>query len=135
MKLDRAAILEKAKSLGIEHHKTAKTAAIAKMITDLTGEEFEAATPKGKVKAADSDTIRAIIHSGDRENDERFAYFGINGKNINIEIGEEVDFPKIFLSCVHDANVDEKIAILDAKGEVTGKYKERKRKNYILERI
>ena len=134
--MNRKEVLAKAKELGIElSHKSEKTESIAKKIADLTGEPVEVEKADTPSKNASSDTVRCIIHSNDKDNDELSAYFGVNGENIRIQLGEEVDFPKKFIPAVNDAYVDEKIAILNDKGEVTGRYKERRRKNYILERL
>ncbi len=135
--MERKDVLERAKELGIElRHKTEKTVDIIKKIEDLTGEKIilnaNTTAPKEDKK---SDTIRAIIHSNDKDNDYVDAYVGVNGDNATFPLGEEIDFPKKFLPCIQDAVTKEKIAILDAKGAVTGEYKTRIRKNYILERI
>ena len=133
--MERKDVLARAEELGIElSHKTEKTASVIKKIEDLTGEKIVVETVK-KTEKEVSDTVRCIIHSNDKDNDEIEAYFGINGDNIQVLLGEEIDFPKKFLPCVSDASVEEKIAILNDAGEVTGKYRERVRKNYILERV
>ena len=134
--MERKDVLARAKELGIElRHKTEKTVDIIKKIEDLTGEKTIIETKPAPKEDTESDTIRAIIHSNDRDNDFVDAYVGINGENATFPLGEEIDFPKKFLPCIQDAVANEKIAILDAKGAVTGEYKERVRKNYILERV
>ena len=134
MALDRKEVLARAKDLGIEHHKTAKTTAIAKMIEDLTGDILDVETPKVKEDKG-SDTIRCIIHSNDKDNDELEAVGSLNGETWQVILGEEIDFPKKFVTCIRDAYVDTKIAILDEDGQPTGKYKERRRQNFIIEKL
>lgn len=130
--LTRAEVLEKAKDLGIEHHKSAKTTAVAKMVEDLTGETYEL---KKNVEPVTSGTIRCIIHSNDRENDEREVRGSLNGETWRALIGEEIEFPKKFLPCLDGAVEEQRVSVLDEAGQPTGKYKDRKHKRYILERV
>jgi len=134
--MERKDVLARAKELGIEiKHKTEKTASIIEKIEALTGEKIIVETVKATAPKKESDTIRCIIHCNDKDNDMTQGYFGINGDNFQCPLGEEIEMPKKFLPCIQDAYVDELIAVLNAKGEATGEYKERRRKNYILERV
>ncbi len=133
MALDRKAVFARAEDLGIEFKKNASTKSIAKMIEDLTGEEIEVEKTEPAIK--ESGIIRCIIHSNDKDNDEIEVYGGLNGKNFQVQIGEEIDFEEKFLPCINDAFVDKQVAILDEDGNPTGKYKNRRFKRYIIERL
>jgi hypothetical protein len=145
VKLTREELFEKAAELGIDAQRTEKSAVIAARIEALMGEDIEVIkTPKRekteKVRKVDDapkgeETIRCIIHSNDKDNDLTQETFVVNGKNVFVKLGEEIEFPVWAIPAVEDARVEETIAILDDKGQATGRYKKRWRKNYILERL
>lgn len=130
--LDREAALAKAKELGIVHDKRAKTKAIIKMITDLSGETFE---EKAVEKPVTEGTTRCIIHSNDRDNDEVEMTVGLNGEMLQIQIGEEVQLPNKYIGVIKCASIKRTTSVLNEDGEPTGKRKVRMEPRYIIEKV
>ena len=88
-----------------------------------------AATPATK-KA----TKKVIIHSNDRENDEKEVIGTYNGIAFQIPIGQEYDIPEGILGVLKDAQeVKHKSEIKD--GLPTGKTVEVKVPRYIIEQV
>ena len=145
MELTRADALEMAEELGIEHHKTAKTDYVVKLINELTDGDHTVADPKSpkieegedkpETKPENEDTVFCMIHSNDRDNEEVEVVGSVNGETYQAQIGEETNFPKKFLPSIECAVMEVKVAILDDAGQPTGKYKERKVKRYVIERL
>jgi len=141
MELNRKDALEMATELGIDFKKTAKTTALVGMINELTGKEYSYDNGKGETEKivdtnkTDEDTVFCMIHSNDRDNDETEVVGSVNGETYQVLIGEEINFPKRFLPSLNNAVMEVKTAILDEAGQPTGKYRERKVKRYVLERL
>lgn len=127
-----------AEELGVDVNKNLNGPQLAKKLTLVTGEEYsviKSGETKQEAKKGDGDTIRCIIHSNDRDNDEVEVVGSVNGEFFQAQIGEEIDFPKKFIAALDGAYYDERVAVLDEDGNPTGKYKERRVKRYILERL
>jgi len=133
----RSEAFELADDLGIDYNKNMKTVDLIKKIELVTGEKYKAVKePKKETeKKSDSDTVRCIIHSNDKDNDEYEVVGSVNGETFQALIGVEVDFPKKFIPALDGAFHEEKVAELDDDGNPTGKYKTRIHKRYILERL
>ena len=129
-----------AEELGLDISKNTSSKHVAKKLSLVTGEEYEIVKSEETKEAAktakdDDDTLRCIIHSNDRDNDEIEVVGSVNGEFFQAQIGEEIDFPKKFIPALDGAYYDERVAVLDDDGNPTGKYKERRVKRYILERL
>ena len=81
------------------------------------------------------DTVRCIIHSGDRDNDLIEVVGCVNGESYQALIGVEIDFPVKFLPSIKDAVVKEHIHIFDEHGNPTKEIRIRHHKRFIIERI
>lgn len=95
----------------------------------------EETTTTPPVEKDPNETIRCIIHSNDRENEEKMFEGHLNGKAIRVKLGEEIDFPVRFKSLIQGAVVETKIPLLDEDGTPNGKYKEVRRPRYIIEAV
>jgi len=146
--LTRDEAIEMATDLDIDFKKTHKTTYIIKLINDLTGNDYkekgeheekndkkQAKNKDDATKVGEEDTVRCIIHSNDRDNEETEVVGSVNGKTYQAQIGEEIDFPKEFIPSIKDAVIEVKMAILDDSGQPTGKYKERKQPRFVIERV
>lgn len=133
MTLTREQSLEKAKELNIVHGKRDKTSKVIGLINDLTGGDFTEAKAE---KAPSTDgLLKCIIHSGDRDNDEKELVGSINGDTFQVKLGEEVELPRKYLPAIKDAVIEHQEAILNDKNEPTGKTRTRQLKRYIVEAV
>jgi len=130
--MTREQVLAEAKRLGIVHDKRAKSEAILKLITSLTGEEN---TIKKKKAIEVEGILRCIIHSQDRENDEAKIEGSVNGEYYEAPIGVEIQLPKKFIPSIKDAVVETKISVLDEEGKPTGKTQIKKYPRFIIEAV
>lgn len=125
--------------LGLDLSNRLQNKQLEKKLNLVTGEEYKIAkSDKGEKKEEDkkeSDTIRCIIHSNDRDNDEYEVVGSVNGEFFQAQIGVEIDFPKKFVPSLEGAQYTEMISEFDEDGNPTGKYKERIVKRYIIERV
>lgn len=87
-----------------------------------TGEDLEA-------------TTRCIIHSNDRENEEKMFEGNLNGEPVRVVIGEEIDFPNKYKTLIKGAVVETKIPLYDEDGTPNGKFKEVRKPRYIIETV
>lgn len=87
------------------------------------------------IEADPEATIRCIIHSNDRENEEKMFEGNLNGTPVRVELGEEIDFPVKYRTLIQGAVVETKIPLLDEDGTPNGKYKDVRRPRYIIEQV
>jgi len=136
--MKREDLLKKATELGIDYDKRVKTTKLLEMVNTVSGENYTIDEPEEKKEVTttktpkNNETIRAIIHSGDRDNDEVEAVGCVNGETFQFQIGVEIDFPIRFLPSLSGAVIKESIAIFDDSGMPTGKTKIRKSKHSSL---
>lgn len=143
--MDRQEVIARAQELGIEFSKKSKTVDIAKKIETVTGDKIVITKPAPKPapppeteyeeRKSTEETIRAIVYSGDRDNDEVSFFVAINGDTCQAPIGVEVDLPVKFLPVLHDASFVEHIHEIDEDGNPTGRKAKRIKKRYIVEKL
>ena len=79
-------------------------------------------------------THKVIVHSNDRENEEPQIFASVNGNNVVIKTGEEVEISNGIYHVLK--NAQETRHVPEVKdGEPTGKSKEVQRPRYILETV
>ncbi len=160
----REEVVAKAKELGIDHDKRISTKKLVSKIETVLGKSMEFETPdpeavksnmtttsniagapkagfdeeKGEELEAvpeEEETVRCIIHSGDRDNDLQEVTGCVNGEDYQALIGVEVDFPVKFLPSLKDAVIKEHIHIFDEHGNPTKEVRIRYHKRFIVEKI
>jgi len=124
--LTRQQVLAKAQDLGLVYDKRAKTTAVLKMISDLTGDTYE-------------EEVKEKPKTNDKDNDEAEMTLAIldgsGNERVQIKIGEEINLENKFIGVLKDAVIETHVPVLDEDGEPTGKSKMRKTPRYILERL
>ncbi len=99
------------------------------ILTDNTKELEAADVPKG------AETVRCIIHSGDRDNDLLEVVGCVNGEQYQALLGVEVDFPIKFLPSLQGAVTKKHIHVFDEHGNPTKERRVKWEKRFVLERL
>lgn len=147
--MNREDVLVKAKELGLEHAKNIQTAKLVDMIESVTGEDLgyvakpqnmttsnSLAGGKTKIKTKKGEeTVRVIIHSGDRDNDETQMEGCVNGEVFQCQIGVELDLPVKFLPSFDGAVIERHVHKFDEDGNPLKGTTTKKEKLYIVERV
>lgn len=87
-------------------------------------------TPEPAVKKK-----RVIIHSNDRENDEKDMVVGHKGQLHRIQVGEEVEIDVELIGVINDAVEERNVSVIDKEGNPTGEIVVKPRKRYIVEPV
>ena len=148
--MERAEILAKAKELGIDHQKNIQTAKLVEKIETVTGESLGyEPKPDSNITTADlkgagetklntkkgDKTIRVVIHSGDKDNDETEMVGCVNGEPFQCQIGVEIDLPVKFLPAFDGAIIERHVHKFDEDGNPLKGTTIKKEKLYIVERV
>lgn len=88
-----------------------------------------------EASAYDQGETRCIIHSNDRENDEKMFEGNLNGEPVRVVLGEEIDFPNRYKTLIKGSTIETKEPILEEDGTPSGKYKDIRRPRYIIETV
>ncbi len=136
--MTRTEIIAKAKELGLNASGNRKTKDMVADIETVTGEKIVITKEGGKdTKPATvaPKRVKAIVYSGDKDNDEVDFFVSLNGKNMKAPIGVECEIDAEFLPVLNDAKFEEHIYEVGEDGNPTGKKAIRISKRYIVEKL
>jgi len=139
MELTRAEIIEKLEDMGVPYNKKHQTKLLAKQLSTLIDEEVKVVKATEKPAASEPEerkTIRCIIHSNDRMNEEHEIKGSVNGKMFQAQLGVEIDLPVELIPAIEDAAGEESVPNVDENGNIIpGQPKKVFRKRFIIERV
>lgn len=90
---------------------------------------------KAKGKGLSGKTLRVIVHNNDPLSKDREYFVGHNGKPYRGLYEEEVTLPVELIKIFKDASTEVEEAILDEKGQPTGKTRTVEKKRFLIESV